>query len=217
MNQRMKLAGSEGGRGLHGLVPCLLAAVAFSLAQPVMAHAHADHAKSGETATAANATSGLQITEHSYQLPPMTLKREDGRAAAFPAEFEDGRPVVMTFIYSSCKALCPVMSHVLVDLQKKLGDQAERVHMMSVTLDPEYDTPKRLSAYAKSLGAGKQWNHYTGSQADIIRLEKAFNVYYGDKMNHGAIFFVRSSPGQPWVRIQGFVKTDQLIGYLNLK
>lgn len=217
MNQSIQLKGSSAGRGLHGLVPCILAAAAISLALPVMAHGHADHAKTGENATPSNVASGLQVTEHAYQVPTMTLKREDGRTAAFPAEFEDGRPVVMTFIYSSCKALCPVMSHVLVDLQKKLGDQAERVHMMSVTLDPEYDTPKRLSAYAKSLGAGKQWNHYTGSQADIIRLEKAFNVYYGDKMNHGAIFFVRSAPGQSWARIQGFVKTDQLIGYLNLK
>ena len=214
MNQSIQSIGSSAGRGLYGLMPSLLAAAALNLAHPVISYAHAE---TGENVTASNVASSLQLGEYTYQVPTMTLKREDGHAVAFPAEFDDGRPVVMTFIYSSCKALCPVMSHALVDLQKKLGDQAERVHMMSVTLDPEYDTPQRLSAYAKSLGAGKQWNHYTGSQADIIRLEKAFNVYYGDKMNHGAIFFVRSAQGQSWMRIQGFVKTDQLIGYLNMK
>lgn len=150
-------------------------------------------------------------------LPELQLIRQDGTQAKFPHELNDGKPVVLTFIYSSCKAACPIMSHIMKGLQNKLGGYAKEIHMASISLDPEFDTPDRLNQYARQVGAGPQWIHYTGLNSDIVKLEKSFNIYGGDKMNHLTVFFVRRSPDEPWLRIVGFVSPDDIIKELGIE
>jgi protein SCO1 len=88
------------------------------------------------------------------------------------------------------------------------------VHLVSISIDPEHDTPARLSQYAKQFGAGPDWNFYTGTHAASIAAQRAFNVYRGDKMNHGPVTLVRTAAGRPWVRLDGFATPDQLLAEL---
>jgi len=150
----------------------------------------------------------------SYTLPPVHLVREDGKTVSLPDELNDGRPVVMTFIYTTCTEICPVISGTFAQLQSKLGADRDRVHLVSITIDPEHDTPARLAAYAKKFNAGPEWHHYSGTLAASVAVQKAFNVYYGDKMDHTPVAFLRSAPGQPWVRFDGFATADALMGEL---
>ena len=89
----------------------------------------------------------------------------------------------------------------LVDAQAKL---------VSISIDPEFDTPERLREYALKFGATSQWQHYTGSRQAVLAVQKAFNVYRGDKMNHFAVTFLRGAPAQPWVRLEGFATPDDI-------
>jgi protein SCO1/2 len=164
-----------------------------------------------------NTGQGVGSIELKVVLPDMYLTRQDGSKAKIPNEFDDGKPVVLTFIYTSCKAVCPIMSHVMKGVQDKLGDQANKIHMVSITLDPEFDTPERLTEYAHQLEAGPQWIHYTGLNSDIVKLERAFDIYRGDKMNHLTVFFVRRAPGEPWIKFVGFVSPDSIINELGLE
>jgi len=82
---------------------------------------------------------------------------------------------------------------------------------MSVSIDPDNDTPARLREYAKRFSAGPQWNHYTGTLAASVALQKAFNAYRGDKMNHQPTTYLRAAPGKPWVRLDGFYGPTALI------
>ena len=164
-----------------------------------------------------DSTEEVHVIEHAITLPTLQLIRQDGSSAKFPKELEDGKPVVLTFIFTSCKGVCPIMSHVMKSVQNKLGDHAKDIHMASISLDPEYDTPSRLTEYARALEAGPQWIHYTGTNTDIVKFEKAFNIYRGDKMNHLTVFFVRRSPSEPWERFLGFVNPDDLIKALGLE
>ena len=156
-------------------------------------------------------TKDIATIESKVELPSVQLIRQDGTKAKFPKELDDGKPVVLTFIYTTCKGVCPIMSHVMKGVQNKLGDRAKEIHMASISVDPEYDTPDRLTQYAHQLEAGPQWLHYTGLNSDIVKFEKAFNVYRGDKMNHLTVFFVRRSPSEPWLRFIGFVNPDSII------
>ena len=151
-----------------------------------------------------------------FTLPSVKLIGQDGRQVNFPKEIDDGKPVLLTFIYTSCKGVCPIISHVMKSVQNKLGDRAKEVHMVSITVDPEYDTPERLTQYSRQLEAGPQWLHFTGKNEEIIKLEKAFEVYRGDKMNHVTVFFVRPAPSEPWLRFIGFVNPEHLINKLGL-
>jgi protein SCO1/2 len=103
------------------------------------------------------------------------------------------------------------MSQVLGQFQRKLGAESRHAHLMSVSIDPEEDTPSRLREYASQFGARPGWNHYTGTLAASQTAQRAFGVYRGDKMSHTPVTLVRAAPGQPWLRIDGFVTPDQLL------
>lgn len=149
-----------------------------------------------------------------YKVPALSLIRDDGKVVSLDTEIDDGRPVVLTFIYTSCTTVCPLVSHVLADLQNKLGPARDQVHIMSLSIDPEYDTPARLHAYAERYGAGPEWRHYTGSVAASEAAQRAFALYRGDKMNHAPATLVRPMPGAQWVRIEGFASADEILAEL---
>jgi protein SCO1/2 len=149
-----------------------------------------------------------------YTIPDVKLVREDGATVALAQELNDGRPIVLNFIYTACTTVCPLSSQTFSELQAKLGARRNAVHLVSISIDPEQDTPARLRAYAKKFGAGPEWQFYTGTLAASVAAQRAFNVYRGDKMNHAPVTLVRTAPGKPWVRLEGFATSDQMLGEL---
>ena len=180
-----------------------MAAVTFAGDMPAMADPHAHH----------HMMPMPKITRQTvaYTVPKVTLVRDDGKAVALQEELNDGRPVILSFIYTTCTAVCPLVSHTLAQLQGKLGADRDRVHLVSISIDPEEDTPARLAAYAKVYDAGPEWQHYTGTVAASITAQRAFDAYRGDKMNHTPVTFLRAAPGKTWVRIDGFATADDLL------
>ena len=151
---------------------------------------------------------GWKKTTAQYELPDVTLVRADGKSVDLRREIDDGRPVVLNFIFTTCTAICPVMSQTFAQIQSQLVHGA---HMISVSIDPEQDTPSRLTEYARRFGAGPAWTFYTGTPEAIIAMQRAFDVYRGDKMNHVPVTFLRAAPGKPWVRVEGFAGADELV------
>ena len=147
-----------------------------------------------------------------YKVPDIALVRSDGARVQFSHELDDGRPVLLNFIYTTCTTICPVMTQTFAEVQKRLGRDAAKVKMVSVSIDPEEDTPARLTEYAKRYQAGAQWTFYTGSAEASLTVQRAFDAYRGDKMNHAPVTFFRSAPGQPWIRLDGFATPDAVLG-----
>lgn len=129
-----------------------------------------------------------------YALPQVSLVRDDGKTVSLINELNDGRPVILTFIYTTCTSICPMSSQTLSQLQSGLGTDRDKVHMVSISIDPEQDTPARLREYAKKYRAGPKWQHYTGTVAASIATQRAFDVYRGDKMNHNPVTLLRAAP-----------------------
>jgi protein SCO1/2 len=146
-----------------------------------------------------------------FTIPAIPLIREDGKRVSLPDELNDGRAVVLNFIFTTCTAICPVTSQIFAQLQGKLGNEQNRVHLVSISIDPEHDTPAVLKDYARKFGAGAVWQFYTGTVEDSIATQQAFGVYRGDKMNHLPVTLLRPAPGKPWIRIDGFATADQLL------
>jgi protein SCO1/2 len=148
-------------------------------------------------------------------LPDVNVVRDDGQRMRLVTAIDDGRPVVLDFIYTSCTAICPVTSQVFMEFRDLLGPtQRDTVNMVSISIDPEQDTPRQLSKYAKRFGSAGTWAHYTGSTKDSEAIQRAFGVWRGDKMNHQPVTFIRPALGQAWLRIDGFLSpTDLLTQY----
>ncbi len=174
---------------------------------PACAHEDHDHHAMQDMATKQE----IKYTTVSYTMPSTQLVREDGKTITLSDELNDGRAVVLSFVYTTCTEICPLTSETFSKFQTKLGKSRDKVHMVSISIDPEQDTPATLKKYAKKYQAKSQWNFYTGTVAASVETQKAFDAYRGDKMNHVPVTYLRASPDKPWLRIDGFVSPDELL------
>lgn len=164
-----------------------------------------------EQAAPAPAASGPKRSVREYAVPPVRLVREDGKVVSLPDEMNDGRPIVLNFIFTTCTSICPLMSSTFAQFEHRLGPDADKVHLMSISIDPEHDTPERLLEYARKFDAGPEWQHYTGTLDASVAAQRAFDVYRGGKMSHSLVTLMRAAPGKPWLRIEGWVTPDDLV------
>lgn len=108
--------------------------------------------------------------------PEFTLVDQSGR----PLALRDlrGKVVLMTFIYSSCSDVCPLITAAMTVLQRRLAAEArERVFFLSVTTEPEVDTPGVLRAYARRHAADlTSWAFLTGSPKAVREVWQAFGL-----------------------------------------
>ena len=188
-----------------------LTLLAASLAACGAFSAHANGAPGMTGSHDQPAAQGPAASTVRYVVPDVTLVRDDGKTVSLAQEMDDGRPVVLNFIFTSCGSICPLMSQIFAQFQEELGTDRDQVHLMSISIDPEQDTPERLVAYARKFGAGPEWQHYTGTLQASITSQRAFDAYRGDKMSHTPVTLLRAAPGQPWRRIDGFVTPDELL------
>ena len=81
-----------------------------------------------------------------------------------------GKIWIANFIYTNCKDTCPLQSAEMAGLQNDLADKAD-VKLVSISVDPERDTPQALSRYAERFKADPdRWLFLTGEKREIYRL-----------------------------------------------
>lgn len=190
-----------------------LAMLALSLSLgaclPAMAQDH-DHHHAHHHHAMPSTQDGYVRTQASYTIPDVKMLDADGAGVPLRSSLDD-KPVILNFIFTSCGAICPVMSNTFSQVQDALGPEKDAVRMVSISIDPEQDTPTALKAYAGKYGAGPQWQMLTGSLDDSIAVQRAFDIYRGDKMNHQPATFLRAGPEQPWVRLDGFASAADIL------
>lgn len=90
-----------------------------------------------------------------------------------------GKVVVLTFLYTSCPDVCPLVAQRLRATHGLLGDDASDVAFLVVTVDPERDTVSRLYEYSRKLDMLDTWHFLTGSRAE---LEPVWEHYWVGKV-----------------------------------
>lgn len=91
-----------------------------------------------------------------------------------------GKVVLINFIYTNCEESCPVMVHKFMDIARKLGEEMGRsIQLVSITMDPERDTPEKLKKYAEGLKADtSKWMFLTGEKETVDSVLKGFQFTY---------------------------------------
>lgn len=187
------------------LLACALLSAPFSLCSEETVHAdeHAHHHHH-------MAVSKSERSDAAYVVPAIDLVDQHGNKQSIAQLLATGKPVLLDFIYTTCTAICPVMSATFEQVQRELGEDADEVLMVSVSIDPEQDTPAALADYAKRFNAGPQWVFLTGSLDNSIAVQKAFDAYRGDKMNHAPVTLLRAAPDSRWIRFDGFASATDI-------
>lgn len=163
--------------------------------------------------TAPAAAPAAAPSEGAYVVPRVELFDQDGRKVDLAALLDGPRPVALNFIFTTCRTICPVLSGSLAHLRNEVGPDA-RVQLVSITIDPEFDSPAVLREYARRFDAGPEWKFLTGRSEDILAVRQAFGAYLGDKNAHRPLTFLRPAGGTRWARIDGFAPTEQMVAEL---
>lgn len=130
----------------------------------------------------------------------------DQNGVRFTLDDLRGKVVVVTFIYTTCKDTCPLLTAKMASLQKPLaGDFGPRVRFVSITVDPEIDTPPVLESYAKAHGINLAgWSLLTGSPSAIASVVRAYGAYAkhaaGGSVDH--LFLTSLLDRQGRIRVQ---------------
>lgn len=175
------------------------AALAFLVCGPVAAQvAHDGHAASAPR---------YSRTLAPYAPPDVPLVDAHGDAVTLAAVLDHDGPVLLQFIFTTCPAVCPALAGTFAAAQDRLAG----ARLVSISIDPEHDTPPRLAEYARRFHAGPQWRFLTGELDDVVAVQKAFGSYQANKMQHRPLTFLRGSPSAPWVRLDGFLSAAELV------
>ncbi len=149
-------------------------------------------------------------TLEKYTIPDVTLINQDGKTIALKQYLDTDKNVVLEFIFATCTTICPILSIGLTNLQKQLGDEVGGAQLVSISIDPEHDTPRVMKEYLKRYNAGPGWDFFTGSLEDINRTMRAFDAYVADKMGHRPLIFLHAPKAETWVRIDGLMGGREL-------
>jgi cytochrome oxidase Cu insertion factor (SCO1/SenC/PrrC family) len=144
-------------------------------------------------------------SEARHELPAVTLTDAAGQAVPLARALAPGGPVLLQFLFTTCTTVCPTLAATFSAVQKDLGD----ARLVSITIDPETDTPARLREYAARFAAGPRWSFLTGRLEDVVAVERAFDVDRGNKMSHPPAIFLRAGASS-WVRLDGYPSAADL-------
>lgn len=115
-----------------------------------------------------------------------TLTDQDGRS--FGSAQLRGKPYVVTFVFTSCPGVCPTITSTVRNLQTRLHARELDARLVTITVDPDHDTPEVLKAYARRYAADHAtWTFLTGEREAIHRLVVAdFKQALGDREPTGS-------------------------------
>jgi protein SCO1/2 len=172
---------------------------------PTTALAHEDHKKH-----AAPRDEGPRAVK--LALPDTALLDQDGRKVRLRSDVLAGRVVVVDFIYTTCTTICPIFTATMGRVQERLADVVGRdVQLVTVTVDPVRDTPRRLKEYAAKHDAKLDgWSFLTGSKPDVDGVNKAFGTYTPNIDDHPPMVLVGDTASGQWTRFYGFPAAGDL-------
>ena len=147
-----------------------------------------------------------------------------GERHRFRDGFLDGRALVIHTMYTACSGTCPGTITALVRLRKALSPVfGERMTFVSITLDPENDTPEVLRDYAGHCGAGEKakgevdWRFLTGRPADVEALRRSLGFYDldprvdADRSRHGTLLLFGNSESDRWASLPSGLRQPLLV------
>ena len=151
--------------------------------------------------------------------PDVVLHNQDGRTLRFYDDLVAGdHTVVIHFMYAQCGDICPMTTANLARVQRLLGERAGReVRLVSISIDPEHDTPAILKAYAALFEARPDWQFLTGRGQDILRLRRALGAFERDpardrdKSQHTGLLIYGNQARGRWSRVSALADPQRIV------
>jgi protein SCO1/2 len=140
---------------------------------------------------------------------------QDGQKVRFYSDVLKNKIVAVNTFFTTCTNICPPMNRNFEKMQDALGDRLGKdVFLISITVDPETDTPTRLKEYGRRFHARPGWLFLTGKKENVDWALYKLGQYVETKDDHTSIFIIGNEPKGLWKKAFGLAKTDELIKIL---
>ena len=132
------------------------------------------------------------------------LLDQDGREVRIYTDALRGKIVLISFIYTSCTDICPILMSHLSDVQNSLGDRfGKDVFFVSISVDPVDDTPEELKKYAERYETKPGWTFLTGPKKDVDAVIRRFGEFQEDFEDHSMTFVLGDVKNARWSKMRG--------------
>jgi protein SCO1/2 len=143
-----------------------------------------------------------------FALPPapdIALVDQDGAPARLAELLAGDKPIALQFIFTSCGMTCPLMGAGFGGLQALAPD----TRLVSISIDPQRDTPEALRAWGERFGRKPGWTLLTGSRNDVEALLRAWQLYTPVISEHAPVVLI--GRGGRWFRANGLAPARDLL------
>jgi protein SCO1 len=129
---------------------------------------------------------------------------QDARPIRFYSEALSGKVVLVNFIFTQCGGACPLITAKLVQVKNELGAAFGReVRFVSVSVDPERDSPAELARFARKMDAvHPEWLFITGEKAELDRVARKLGVSTDDLESHSTAVIIGSPQQGRWRKLR---------------
>jgi protein SCO1 len=144
-------------------------------------------------------------------IPNVPVVTQDGRTLKFYDDVVHGKRLVISFIFTSCRDMCPLITARLTQVYEGLGEAAGRdVQFVSISVDPANDTPVKMKEHADAFRVGPGWLFLTGTVADITAIRHKLGDRSSNILDHRQdVWLVNDATGD-WQRDSAFNDVSML-------
>jgi protein SCO1 len=155
--------------------------------------------------TAANPAGAVQVTYHGTRVRGATvasdfaLRDQHGRTVQLSAQ--RGKFVVLTFLYTHCTDVCPLIAENVDRAVRSLGPRSRDVVMLAVSVDPAHDTPPAVARFVAERHLSARFHYLTGPLDELKPIWQAYNLLIqpgsAGRVAHSAYILVLDRKGRP--------------------
>jgi len=140
------------------------------------------------------------------------LVNQNGEKMRFYSDLLQGKTVIINSFFATCQGSCLPITRNLEKVQEALGDRLGKdARIISISVDPNVDTPNELKAFSKKFHARPGWYFLTGSKENVDFILKKLGQYVEEKNDHYNIVIIGNDRTGLWKKAFGLAKSDELI------
>lgn len=145
----------------------------------------------------------------------LKLITQEGQEVRFYTDILKDRVVLINFFFTHCVAACPLQSKVLADLQPKLGDRlGKEILLVSISVNPERDTPVAMKEYAEKFDAQKGWVLLSGKKDHVNWIVYKLGQYVEDFNEHSTAYILGNAKTDHWKKARPDATAEALVSLL---
>jgi protein SCO1/2 len=165
-----------------------------------------------QQAAPADAAIAPTVSPSEKYFSDVELTNQDGQKVRFYSDVLKNKVVIINTFFTTCTSVCPPMNRNLEKIQDALGDRLGKdAFLVSISVDPETDTPLRLKEYARRFHARPGWTFLTGKKENVDWALYKLGQYVETKDDHSTIIIVGNEPKGLWKKAFGLAKPEELM------